>query len=99
MGSRPFLLPAALMLVATLPAQIIDFESGGLKYKTLTRGGVTVMFAHLPMHIRDYAVLQIAVSNGSAISWTIKPQDFRFEKQDGGSIQALPAATVVQTLM
>ena len=34
-----------LWLVAgLLPAQIIDFESNGLHYKTLTKGAVTVMF-------------------------------------------------------
>ncbi len=36
-----------------------------MKYQTLTRGGVTVMYTHLPSHIREYSILQAAVSNGS----------------------------------
>jgi hypothetical protein len=91
---------AALALLAcTATAQIIEFESGGLTYRTLTRGGVTIMWAHLPMHIKEYAVLQVAVSNGSPVSWQVKPQDFRFDKAEGGRLGALPAAQVVQSLM
>ena len=99
MGSRPFLVLAAVLFTGALHAQIIEFESGGLKYRTLTRGGVTIMWAHLPMHIREYAVLQVAISNGSPVSWQVKPQDFRFEKSDGGAVAALPATTVVQQMM
>jgi hypothetical protein len=99
MGSRCSLLLALIPFTAALHAQIIEFESGGLKYKTLTRNGVTIMFATMPMHVRDYAILQVAISNGSPISWAIKPEDFRFEKADGQIIQALPARTVVDTLL
>ena len=99
MRSRPFLLLAAVLFTGALHAQIIEFESGGLKYRTLTRGGVTIMWAHLPMHIKEYAVLQVAISNGSPVSWQVKPQDFKFEKAEGGIIAALPAATVVESLM
>lgn len=99
MGSRCSLRPALLLFIAALHAQIIEFESGGLKYKTLTRNGVTIMFASLPTHVRDYAMLQVAVSNGSPVSWAIKPEDFRFEKADGQVIPAVPARTVVDTLM
>jgi hypothetical protein len=99
MGSRPSLLLAAVLFTGAVHAQIIEFESGGLKYRTLTRGGVTIMWAHLPMHIRDYAVLQVAISNGSPVSWQVKPQDFRFDKAEGDRLGALPAATVVQQMM
>jgi hypothetical protein len=98
MGSRSSLLLAAVLSTA-LHAQIIEFESGGLKYRTLTRGGVTIMWAHLPMHVRDYAVLQVSISNGSPVSWQVKPQDFRFDKAEGGTMAAQPAATVVQEMM
>lgn len=57
------------------------------------------MFAHLPIHLKDYAVLQVAISNGSPISWTVKPQDFRFEKANGDGMQALAAGTVVEHLI
>jgi hypothetical protein len=99
MGSRFSSLLAAVLFTGALHAQIIEFESGGLKYRTLTRGGVTIMWAHLPMHIKDYAVLQVSISNGSPVSWQVKPQDFRFEKPEGGVMAAESAGTVVQRLM
>ena len=89
----------AMLSVAARAQAIIDFESAGLKYKAMTRGGVTVMFSLLPAHIRDYAVVQVAISNGSSISWTVKPEDCGFEKPDGQRIQALPARTVVNTMI
>lgn len=93
---RPLLLGCAA-LAGHLGGQIIEFESGGLKYKTLTRNGVTVMFAPLPLQVRDWAILQVSISNGSPVSWTIKPEDFRFE-HDGRSIQATGAGSVVTTM-
>ena len=71
--------------------QIIEFESGGLKYKALTHGGVTLMFSPLALRIRDYAILQMAVSNGSPNSWPIRPED--------SSVEALPAAAVINKLI
>jgi hypothetical protein len=108
MGSRrallrfPFVflsLFLAAVLTGSLSAQIIEFESGGLKYKTLTHSGLTVMFARLPLQIRNYAVLQVAISNGSPISWSVKPEDFRFEPESGGTVQASPARSVVDTML
>lgn len=64
----------------------------------MTRGGVTVMFSVLPTRIRDYAILQMAVSNGSSVSWTVEPEDCTFEKPEGQKIQALPAKILVNTL-
>ena len=81
------------LAVCPAAAQVIDFESGGLHYKTLTKNGVTIMFAHLPTHIRDYAIMQVAVSNGSQIPWTIKPTDFRFERTDGPALNGALAGT------
>jgi hypothetical protein len=88
-----------LAVFATVQAQVIEFESSGLKYKALTRNGLTVMFAPLPIHVRDYAILQVAVSNGSPVSWGIRPEDFKFERPDGTNMQALPAGTVVSTML
>jgi hypothetical protein len=87
-----------MLSVAARAQNIIDFESAGLRYKAMTRGGVTVMFSVMPTRIRDYAILQMAVSNGSPISWTVKPEDCSFEKPDGQVVRALPAKTVVGTL-
>lgn len=93
-----------LWVVGSGRAQIIDFESGGLKYKAMTQSGVTVIVTSLPNTIREYAVMQVAISNGAPISWTVKPDDLSFQRSNlggtgGGSIRALPAATVVGELL
>src|SRR5437764_3043754 len=79
-------------------AQVIEFESNGLKYQTLTRSGVTVMFAIMPQHLRDYAILQVAVSNGSKAAYVIRPEDFTFVRPDGVVLRASPARIVVGML-
>src|SRR5437773_8796687 len=80
-------------------AQVIEFESGGLHYQTLTRRGVTVMFAHLPAHVHDFFIVQEAVSNGSQGPYTIRPEDFRFMRADGTAVRATPARDVVNMLL
>jgi hypothetical protein len=80
-------------------AQVIEFESGGLHYKTLTKGGVTVMFASLPAHVRDYSIVQAAISNGSPVAWMVKPEDFSYRHEDGSIEQASAALTVVRSLI
>jgi hypothetical protein len=90
---------AAMLLLPAVRAQVIEFESAGLKYKTLTRNGVTVMFAPLPNHIHDFTVVQVSVSNGSPIAWAIRPEDFWFERTDGERIQASSAEAVVDLLI
>jgi len=82
-----------------LPGQVIEFESGGLRYQTQTKGGVTVMFAHLPGHLRDYATVQVAVSNGSNAPAVVRVDDITFRRPDGSALQAVPARTVVQKLL
>lgn len=91
-----------LFIIAVCPpsqGQVIEFESGGLKYLTQTRNGVTVMFAPLPVQVRDYAVLQVAISNGSSRSWVFKPEDFRLQREGGPPLAGLPARTVVEDFM
>ncbi len=89
----------ACLVPLTLPSQIIDFESNGLHFKTLTKSGVTVMFAYLPSHLRQYSILQVSVSNGSGIAWMVKPEDFSYRKQDGTVTQASAALAVVTSLL
>ena len=84
---------------ALLPAQIIDFESNGLHYKTLTKGGVTVMFAYLPAQLKEYSIVQASIANGSPISWSVKPDDFSYKRQDGSTTQASTALAVVNSLL
>ncbi len=90
---------ALLLLTTGSPAQVIEFESKGMKYQTLTRGGVTVMYTHLPSHIREYSILQAAVSNGSGGPYVIRPEDFTFVRADGSALRATPARTVVAMLI
>jgi len=94
--------PYAMALVlCSLPAaaQVIEFESNGLKYQTLSRSGVTVMYAHLPNHVHEYSIVQVAVSNGSPGPYTIRPENFSYEWETGAAVQAVTAKTVVTMLM
>lgn len=79
-------------------AQVIEFESNGLKYQTLTRSGVTVMFAQLPSHLHEYATIQVAVSNGSKAPYIIRPEDFSYVRSGGEVIRATSARTVIEML-
>src|SRR6478672_7525935 len=92
---------AALIFAATLvptSAQVIEFEHNGLKYQTLTHSGVTVMFAHLAAHVREYSIIQVSVSNGSAGPYMIRPEDFAFDRGEH-TVRATPARTVVNMMM
>lgn len=103
-GVMRFLLAASLAACAALfprnvSAQVIPFESNGLLYKTLTKGGVTVMFAYLPAHLKEYSIMQVSIANGSPISWTVKPEDFNYRQSDGINWQAASALSVVNNLL
>jgi hypothetical protein len=91
----------ALVLALGLPslrAQAIEFESNGLKYQSLTRSGVTIIYSHMPSHLHEYTILQVAASNGSEAPYTIRPEDFTYV-EDTHSIPATPAGTVISMLM
>jgi hypothetical protein len=79
-------------------AQVIEFETGGLRYQTLTRKGVTVMFALLSANVREYAAIQVAVSNGSGQAVTLKPDDFTWQGP-GLLMRPVPARRVVAELL
>lgn len=79
--------------------QVIEVESNGLKYQALTRSGVTIMFAHLPAMLHQYAIVQVAVSNGSAGPYVIRPEDFTFLRADGTEVRAVPARAVIDMLL
>lgn len=80
-------------------AQVIEFESGGLRYQALTKNGLTIMIAELPSHVRRYSVVQVAVSNGSKMTYAVKPEDFLFLRSDGGELPPIAARTVVNSLI
>jgi hypothetical protein len=90
-----------LALLSALPAcgQVIEFESNGLKYLALTRNEVTIMVAWLPSTVRDFSVLQVAVSNGGSTSRVLRPEDFLLIRDDGVEIPASPARSVINSLM
>jgi hypothetical protein len=79
-------------------AQVIEFESNGLKYQTLTRSGVTVMFAIMPQHLHEYSIIQVAVSNGSRAPYIIRPEDFTYIRTGGETIRATSAHAIVSML-
>ncbi|HZU29364.1 MAG TPA: hypothetical protein VFA04_27825 [Bryobacteraceae bacterium] len=100
-GLRRWACAFGALAFAFVPAspQVIEFDSGGLHYKTLTKNGFTVMFAVLPAHVRHWAVLQVSVANGSSLPWVIKPEDFSYQKEDGEVVQASDAGDVVDSLL
>jgi hypothetical protein len=77
----------------------IEFQSHGLDYQALTKEGITVMFASLPPHVKDFSIIQVTVTNGSPVSWTVKPADFSFERQDGTVLRSVSADEVVASLL
>jgi hypothetical protein len=91
-------LAIAIALLVPARAQVIEFESNGLKYQTLTRSGVTVMWASLSTQLHEYAIIQVAVSNGSGGPYVIRPEDFTFVRADGIAVKASPARNVVTML-
>ena len=77
----------------------IVFESHGLEYEAITKNGITVMFAPLPSRLKDFNIVQITVTNGSLVSWTVRPSDFTFVRQDGTSLTSVSADYVVEDLL
>src|SRR6266851_4231207 len=96
----PMRLSATFMLLCfSAHTQVIEFESGGLKYQALTKRAVTVMFAHMPLHVREFSIVQVAVANGSKSPYTIRPEDFAYTLSGGSVVRAAPARDVVSILM
>jgi hypothetical protein len=87
-----------LLCIFPVCAQVIEFTQNGLKYQALTRGDVTVMFAHMPQHLKGYSMLQAAISNGSKLVCTVRPEDFGYSRQ-GQEAPAAAATTIVKMLM
>lgn len=73
----------------------IEFESHGMEYQSLTKNGVTVMFAPLPVHVSKYNIVQATVTNGSLVSWTVRAGNFSFVRADGTVLRAVSADDVV----
>jgi hypothetical protein len=56
------------------------------------------MWAALPNHLHEYAIIQVAISNGSSGPYVIRPEDFTYVRQDIAPVRATPAGTVVNML-
>ena len=77
---------------------MLEFVSNGLPYQALTRDGLTVMYARMPLSIRDFGVLQVAVANGSDEIWKLQTADFIFEPEGGSPIPAASESEVINDL-
>jgi hypothetical protein len=84
---------------APLAAQVIEFESNGQKYQTLTKSSVTIIYTHLPNHLHEYAVIHVAISNGAKSAYVVRPEEFNYVHPDGTEIHAATAQMVVNMLM
>lgn len=89
----------AVAALCCLPsaAQVIEYEANGHKYQTLTRKGLTVIITHLAGHVHDFGLIQVSVSNGSDMYWTIRPQDFAYVRVE--PVHGLPEKNVVDYLL
>jgi hypothetical protein len=92
------LLVVLVTLVMAGRSQVIEFYSNGLKYQTLTKSGVTVMYAEMPLQLHGYAVIQLAVINGSTETHMVKPVGISYELADGRTINALSEERVISEL-
>ena len=92
-------LAIALSSIVSVSAQVIEFENQGLKYQSLSRKGITVMCARLPVQLKEFALIQIAISNGSDMYASLKPEDFTFAHTDGRIVTATPAKDVVNVIL
>lgn len=95
----PFALCTALACLGLGFGQVIEFDSKGLHYQAITKGGMTVMFAAIPSHIKDFSIVQVAITNGTGVTWVVKPQDFKFVRQDGVELIPVSADAVVASLL
>ena len=92
-------LPLSQFPQTQTPQTPIEFESHGLTYEALTKNGITVMYAPLPPHIKDFNIIQITITNGGLVSWTVRPADFVFVRQDGTLLDPVSADDVVYSLL
>ncbi len=56
------------------------------------------MYAPMPSHLHEYAIIQVAVSNGSAGPYVIRPEDFTYVRSNGDVLHASPAKAVIDML-
>lgn len=84
--------------VPRLTAQVIEYESNGMKYQTLSHEGLTVIVTRMPDHVAGFGLFQVSVSNGSDRYWEVDPVEFAYARPDV-SLGAMPADKVVNALL
>lgn len=95
---RVVALAAVLCSVALVSAQVIEYEVNGVKYQTLSRQGLTVIFTRMPNHVANFGLVQVSISNGSDHYWTVQPEDFTYMKPDTSST-GISADQVIDVLL
>lgn len=89
---------AALCSVALVSAQVIEYEVNGIKYQTLSRGGLTVIMTRMPDHVAGFGLVQVSISNGSDHYWTVAPTDFQYVRSDV-SVSGISAGDAVDVML
>jgi hypothetical protein len=89
---------AVALLVALVSAQVIEYEVSGVKYQTLSRAGLTVIFTRMPNHVAGFGLVQVSISNGSDRYWTIAPEQFAYTRSEV-TTAGIPAGQVVDVLL
>ena len=98
LSRRILLLWPTLVVFSAARGQVIEYESNGQKYQTLTRKGLTVIVTHLPNQVAGFGLLQVSISNGSQMYWTARPTDFAYVKAEL-TLEAISADQVVDVLL
>lgn len=97
---RRIVLAGIIALAATaLSAQVIEYETNGQKYQTLSRRGLTIIVTHMPNHVAGFGLVQVSVANGSSIYWTVRPESFAYVKAGSAPLSAISANQVVDLLL
>lgn len=86
---------ALLASAAPLPGQVIEFRSSGMDYQVLTRRGLTVMCAEMPLKTARYALVHVAVSNGSKRTWQVDTASFAWQYDSGKQVRAVAEQRVI----
>ena len=66
-----------------------------MAYQVQTHRGLTLMCAPMPLKTGRYALMHVAVSNGSGDTWQVSASDFAFEYGDGTVVRAATAQEVI----
>ena len=61
----------------------------------MTKGGLTLMCAPMPVKTSRYALVHVAVSNGSEVTWQVNATDFAFEFDRGVLVRAESEESVI----